>query len=82
MFARPTLPLLVFTDLDGTLLDHDDYGFEPALPALHRLAAAQVPLVILGLILTVLTIAGLRVGKAALLYQEVRHDAREGRLSK
>ena len=28
-----------------------------------------------------LTIGGLRIGKAALLYQEVRHDAREGRLS-
>jgi mannosyl-3-phosphoglycerate phosphatase len=44
-FTKPKLPLLVFTDLDGTLLDHDDYGFVPALPALERLRAAVVPLV-------------------------------------
>ena len=29
--------LVVFTDLDGTLLDHETYSFEPALPALQRL---------------------------------------------
>ena len=44
-FTKPKLPLLVFTDLDGTLLDHDDYGFAPALPALERLRAAAVPLI-------------------------------------
>ena len=44
-FQTPSLPLLVFTDLDGTLLDHDDYGFAPALPALERLHAADVPLI-------------------------------------
>lgn len=44
-FVMPRLPLLVFTDLDGTLLDHDDYGFEPALPALQRLRKAAVPLI-------------------------------------
>lgn len=32
------MPLLVFTDLDGTLLSHADYGWDAALPALHRLA--------------------------------------------
>ena len=32
-----TLPLLVFTDLDGTLLDHETYGFDPARPALAAL---------------------------------------------
>jgi len=31
--------LLVFTDLDGTLLDHDSYSWEPAASALQRLAA-------------------------------------------
>jgi len=31
------LPLLVFTDLDGTLLDHDTYSFAEALPALDAL---------------------------------------------
>lgn len=38
--------LVVFTDLDGTLLNHDDYDFRPALPAIERLQAAAVPLVI------------------------------------
>ena len=37
--------LLVFTDLDGTLLDHHDYSFEAALPALARLDRLQVPVV-------------------------------------
>jgi len=36
---------LVFTDLDGTLLDHHTYDFEPALPALRRLAARGFPLI-------------------------------------
>lgn len=31
------LPLLVFTDLDGTLLDHDSYSHAPAGPALQAL---------------------------------------------
>jgi mannosyl-3-phosphoglycerate phosphatase len=38
--------LLIFTDLDGTLLDHDTYDFSPALPALAALRAAQVPLIL------------------------------------
>lgn len=38
-------PLVVFTDLDGTLLDHSTYSFEPARPALDALAAAGVPVV-------------------------------------
>ncbi|MCL6544106.1 MAG: HAD-IIB family hydrolase [Bryobacteraceae bacterium] len=37
--------VLVFTDLDGTLLDHETYVFEPALPALERLAVRGVPLI-------------------------------------
>jgi mannosyl-3-phosphoglycerate phosphatase len=32
--------LIVFSDLDGTLLDHRDYGFAPARPALQALRAA------------------------------------------
>lgn len=36
---------LVFTDLDGTLLDHDTYEFEPALPAIQALKRAGVPLI-------------------------------------
>ena len=44
-FSRPDIPLLVFTDLDGTLLDHDSYSFEPARPALARLRSAGVPVI-------------------------------------
>lgn len=32
-----SLPLLVFTDLDGTLLDHESYDWSPARPALEAL---------------------------------------------
>jgi len=39
-------PLVVFTDLDGTLLDHSTYSFEPARPALEALTAAGVPVVL------------------------------------
>jgi mannosyl-3-phosphoglycerate phosphatase len=38
--------LLIFTDLDGTLLDYDTYDFSPALPALAALHAANVPLIL------------------------------------
>jgi len=38
--------LLVFTDLDGTLLDHDTYDFSPASSALAGLQAAKVPLIL------------------------------------
>jgi mannosyl-3-phosphoglycerate phosphatase len=37
---------LVFTDLDGTLLDHDSYSFEPAVPALAALKEKNIPLII------------------------------------
>ncbi len=39
-------PLLVFTDLDGTLLDHDTYSFEPARPALRALEERGSPLIL------------------------------------
>ena len=32
--------LVIFTDLDGTLLDHDSYSHAPAAPALAALKAA------------------------------------------
>lgn len=38
--------LLIFTDLDGTLLDHDTYDFSPALPALEALRAVKAPLIL------------------------------------
>lgn len=34
-----TLPLLVFSDLDGTLLDHHSYDWSPAKPTLDRVTA-------------------------------------------
>jgi len=37
---------LIFTDLDGTLLDHDTYSFDRALPALRLLDKENIPLVI------------------------------------
>jgi mannosyl-3-phosphoglycerate phosphatase len=37
--------IVIFTDLDGTLLDHATYSWEPALPALRLLAERRVPLV-------------------------------------
>ena len=37
---------VVFTDLDGTLLDHQSYSFEAAREALARLRQAEVPLVL------------------------------------
>ncbi len=39
------IPLLVFTDLDGTLIDHETYEWEaarPALEALHRISAGVI----------------------------------------
>ncbi|WP_237072581.1 HAD-IIB family hydrolase [Pseudaestuariivita rosea] len=41
-----TPALIVFTDLDGTLLDHDSYSHGPAEPALDRLRAAQIPVIL------------------------------------
>lgn len=38
--------IVVFSDLDGTLLDHDSYSFEPARPALALLAARGIPLIL------------------------------------
>ena len=35
----------MFTDLDGTLLDHGTYDFEPALPALDAVRQREIPLV-------------------------------------
>ena len=37
---------VIFTDLDGTLLDHDDYSFNQALPALKKVKRLNIPLII------------------------------------
>ena len=38
--------LIVFSDLDGTLLDHETYAFDGARPALEQLGRAGIPLVL------------------------------------
>lgn len=38
--------LLIFTDLDGTLLDHHSYSFQAALPALEQIKQRQIPLIL------------------------------------
>lgn len=38
--------LVVFSDLDGTLLDHETYAYGPAQPALDTLAARGIPLIL------------------------------------
>jgi mannosyl-3-phosphoglycerate phosphatase len=38
--------VLVFTDLDGTLLNQDDYSFQDALPAIELLKSHAVPLLL------------------------------------
>lgn len=39
------MALLFFTDLDGSLLDHEDYSFDAARPVLARLAASAIPVI-------------------------------------
>lgn len=39
-------PLLVFTDLDGTLLDHHSYSFKGAEDALQRLRQQNIPIIL------------------------------------
>jgi mannosyl-3-phosphoglycerate phosphatase len=38
--------VIIFTDLDGTLLDSENYAFEQALPALRLIHSLKIPLVI------------------------------------
>jgi mannosyl-3-phosphoglycerate phosphatase len=40
-------PLLIFTDLDGTLLDHDTYRWDPAEPALALCRKLDVPVILI-----------------------------------
>src|SRR4030043_2006608 len=41
-----TPKLIIFTDLDGTLLDRKTYSFEPAEPALNLIRTMGIPLVL------------------------------------
>jgi len=40
------MKIIIFTDLDGTLLNHHDYAFSDAAPALERIKQHRIPLVI------------------------------------
>src|SRR5271165_4158835 len=40
---QAALMLLLFTDLDATVLDSDSYSWEPARPAIDRLRAEEIP---------------------------------------
>lgn len=42
----PEFQFIIFTDLDGTLLHHQTYSFEPALPALELIKKNNIPLLI------------------------------------
>ncbi|MBM4349337.1 MAG: HAD-IIB family hydrolase [Deltaproteobacteria bacterium] len=44
--TRTTPKPIIFTDLDGTLLDRDTYSFEPVLPALRVIRKKKIPLVL------------------------------------
>ncbi|MCX8956328.1 mannosyl-3-phosphoglycerate phosphatase-related protein [Erwinia psidii] len=39
-------PLMIVTDLDGSLLDHHTYSFDAARPWLERLLPAKIPIII------------------------------------
>ncbi|MFT6267615.1 MAG: mannosyl-3-phosphoglycerate phosphatase [Alphaproteobacteria bacterium] len=41
----PNRRILVFTDFDGTLLDHYSYSFEAAKPCIKRLSAIGIPII-------------------------------------
>jgi mannosyl-3-phosphoglycerate phosphatase len=43
---KPEMSLLVFSDLDGTLLSHQDYSWEAARPALKRMAGIGAGIVL------------------------------------
>ncbi len=44
--ADSKMQLMVVTDLDGTLLDHHDYSFDPVLPILDRMDEEGIPMVV------------------------------------
>lgn len=37
---------IIFTDLDGTLLDHDNYSFSDAVPAIKKIKKHKIPLIL------------------------------------
>lgn len=45
MSVNSSTQALIFTDLDGSLLDHDSYSFDPARPLLEELEAREMPVI-------------------------------------
>lgn len=45
MHLNPSNPALIFTDLDGSLLDHDNYSFSAAISLLSRLESENIPVI-------------------------------------
>lgn len=43
---KPDLPLIIFTDLDGTLLDHHTYRYDQARDALDLIQTHRIPLIL------------------------------------
>jgi mannosyl-3-phosphoglycerate phosphatase len=41
----PEPKYIIFTDMDGTLIDHDTYSYEAALPALELISQRNIPLI-------------------------------------
>ena len=37
--------LIIITDLDGTLLDQETYGYEASRPAIQKVQSLQIPLI-------------------------------------
>ncbi len=44
--GEEALKYVVFTDMDGTLIDHHTYSYQAARPALERIREEEIPLVI------------------------------------
>ena len=44
--TKPDAGMVVFTDLDGTLLDHETYSYSPAVEALELLERQRIPLIL------------------------------------
>jgi len=40
------MKILIFTDIDGTLLNHEDYTYEEALPSLGKIRQEAIPLIL------------------------------------
>ena len=39
------MQVIIFTDLDGSLLNHEDYSFAEATPSLDRIKRSGIPLI-------------------------------------